>query len=58
LVVLQIGKAKDLPATLRILLGLFFDPEDGGDMFLRDVFFTFINRLHGVISQKIEIFVK
>jgi hypothetical protein len=28
------------------LLGLFFDPEDGGDMFLRNV------GLHGGISQK------
>jgi hypothetical protein len=32
------------------LLGLFFDPEDGGDMFLRNV------DLHGVISQKIIFF--
>jgi hypothetical protein len=31
------------------LLGLFFDFEDGGDIFLR-------NGLHGVISQEIELF--
>jgi hypothetical protein len=36
------------------LLGLFFGSEDGGDMFLRKVF-TF-NGLHGVISQKIQLF--
>jgi hypothetical protein len=32
------------------LLGLFLDPEDGGDMFLRNV------GLHSVISQKIVLF--
>jgi hypothetical protein len=37
------------------LLGLFFDPEDGGDMFLQNVL-TF-NGLHGVIFQKIELFI-
>jgi hypothetical protein len=31
------------------LLGVFFDPEDGSDVFL-------FNRLHGVISQKIVLF--
>jgi hypothetical protein len=35
-----------------ILLSLFFDPEDGGDMFLRNFGFTF-NGLQGVISQKL-----
>jgi hypothetical protein len=35
------------------LLGLFFDPEDGGDMFLLNVCFT---GLHGVISQKMILF--
>jgi hypothetical protein len=34
------------------VLGLFFDPEDGDDMFLRNVCCLF-NGLHGVISQKI-----
>jgi hypothetical protein len=38
------------------LLGLFFDPEDEGDMFLRDVGLTF-NGLHCVISQKTELYV-
>jgi hypothetical protein len=33
------------------LRGLFFDPEDGGDMLLRNVY-----GLHGIISQKIELF--
>jgi hypothetical protein len=37
-----------------LLAELFFCPEDGGDMFLRDVDFTF-NGLHGVISQNIEL---
>jgi hypothetical protein len=36
------------------LLGLFFNPEDGGDMFLRSV--GDFDGLHGVISQKIEVF--
>jgi hypothetical protein len=33
-----------------LLLGLFFNPEDGGDMFLRNVVLT-LNGLHGVISR-------
>jgi hypothetical protein len=37
------------------VLGLFFNPEAGGDMFLWN-WLTF-NRLHGVISQKIELFI-
>jgi hypothetical protein len=37
------------------LLGLFFDPEDGGDMFPRNVG-LFFNWLHSVISQKIKLF--
>jgi hypothetical protein len=42
----------DLFALLAtFLLGLFFDPENGGDMFLRNVGF---NWLHGVMSQKIR----
>jgi hypothetical protein len=36
-----------------ILLDLF-DPEDGGDMFLRNVVLTF-NGLHGIVSQKIVV---
>jgi hypothetical protein len=38
-----------------ILLGLF-DPEDGGDTFLRNVLLTF-NEPHGAISQKIVLFI-
>jgi hypothetical protein len=37
------------------LLGLFFDPEYGGDVSLK-LRLTF-NGLHGLISQKIEIFI-
>jgi hypothetical protein len=37
-----------------ILLGLF-DPEDGGDIFLRNV--SWLNGLYGVISQKIVLFI-
>jgi hypothetical protein len=36
------------------LLGLYFYPEDGGDMFLLNKIF---NGLHGVITQKIEFFI-
>jgi hypothetical protein len=36
--------------------GLFFDPDDSDDMFLRNVRLTF-NGLHGVISQKIQLFI-
>jgi hypothetical protein len=35
----------------RLSLDLLFDPEDGGDMFHRN-----IGGLHGVISQKTELF--
>jgi hypothetical protein len=38
-----------------LLLGLFLDFKDGGDMFLRKVV-TF-NGLHGGISQRIEVFI-
>jgi hypothetical protein len=38
------------------LLGSFFYPEDGGDVFLRNVQSIF-SGLHGVISQKIELFI-
>jgi hypothetical protein len=38
------------------LFGLFFDPEDGGDMFLQKLRLT-SNGLHGVISQKIVLFI-
>jgi hypothetical protein len=37
------------------LLGLFFDPEDGGDMFLLNVRMIF-NGLREIIFQKIEPF--
>jgi hypothetical protein len=35
------------------LLGLFFDPQNGGDLFLGKLTF---NGLHGVISQRKELF--
>jgi hypothetical protein len=34
------------------LLGLFFDPEDGGAMLLQ-----YISGLHSVISQKMDLFI-
>jgi hypothetical protein len=37
------------------LLGLFFDPEDEGDMFLRNVNLLY-KELRGVMSQMIELF--
>jgi hypothetical protein len=37
------------------LLGLFFDPEDKSDMFLRNV--LSFNGLQGVISQKTVLFI-
>jgi hypothetical protein len=36
------------------LIGLFFDPEYGGEMFLRRLTF---NGLYGVMSQKTELFI-
>jgi hypothetical protein len=38
-----------------LLLGLFFDPDVGGNMFFPKRRLTF-NRLHGIISQKTELF--
>jgi hypothetical protein len=38
------------------LHGLFFDPEDGGHMYLRKVWLTF-NGLHGIISQELVVFI-
>jgi hypothetical protein len=49
------GKQNRAPLLLCFLLGLFFDPEDGGDMFPKRRL-TF-NGLHGVISQKIVLFI-
>jgi hypothetical protein len=37
-------------------LGLFFDPEDGGDVILPKRLLI-LNGLHGVIFQKIELFI-
>jgi hypothetical protein len=39
-------------AASRWCLGFLFDPEDGGDLFLRDVGWL-LTGLHGVIYQKI-----
>jgi NhaP-type Na+/H+ or K+/H+ antiporter len=38
------------------LLGLFFDPEFGGDIFLQKLLLT-LSGLHGVISQKTVLFI-
>jgi hypothetical protein len=38
------------------LLGLFFNPEDGGNIFSPKRLLTF-RRLHGVIFQKIKLFI-
>jgi hypothetical protein len=43
-------------ASPDFLLGLFFDPEDGRDMFLRN-FGSLLNGLHTVLSQKKEGFI-
>jgi hypothetical protein len=37
-------------------LGLFFDPENGGNILLRNVGLL-SNGLHGVVSQKIVLFI-
>jgi hypothetical protein len=41
---------------VRFLLGLIFGPEDGGDMLLTNVGRLSTDYTHGVISQKIELF--
>jgi hypothetical protein len=38
------------------MLGLIFKPEYGGDVFSRNIDLIF-NRLHGVISKKIELLI-
>jgi hypothetical protein len=38
-----------------VLLGVLFYPEDGSDMFLRNV--AWLTGLHGVISQEIELII-
>jgi hypothetical protein len=43
------------PLKAGLLLGFFFDPEDGDDVPPKS-WLTF-NRLHGVISQKIVLFI-
>lgn len=40
---------------ITILLGLVFNPDDGGEMLLRNVP-LFFSRLHSVTSQKMEVF--
>jgi hypothetical protein len=55
----RIRQARTLFATCLhagFLLGLFFDPEDGGSIFIPKRPLTF-NGLHGVISQKIYLFI-
>jgi hypothetical protein len=48
-------KGSRYPLRAGFFLGLFFDPEDGGDVPPKRRF-TF-NRLHNVVSQKIELFI-
>jgi hypothetical protein len=45
---------KQTSKRARFLLRLFFDPDDGGDMFFRNVGFFAV--LNGVIAQKTEVF--
>jgi hypothetical protein len=40
---------------LLVLVEIFFDPEDGGDMFLRNV--GCISKDYGVTSQKMILFI-
>jgi hypothetical protein len=50
--------SRTLPATFfqaGFLLASFFDPEDGGDIFVRNVGLTF-NGLYGVMPQRIVLF--
>jgi hypothetical protein len=44
-----------LKVNLRFVLGLYFGPEHGGDIFLPKRLLTF-NGLHGVRPQKIELY--
>jgi hypothetical protein len=37
-----------------VSLGLFFSPEEGGDMIVRDISVDFQRNTHSVMSQKIE----
>jgi hypothetical protein len=46
---------KQIESSTAFLPGLFFDPEDGCDMYRRNVGWL-SNGLHGIISQKMELF--
>jgi hypothetical protein len=49
----RINRQSEPPASAGSLLDLFIDPEDGGDMFNRNVG---LPELHGVTSQKTVLF--
>jgi hypothetical protein len=49
------GNCDRAGGRVTILLDLLFYPEDGGDMFLRNVE---LSELHGVITQKTAPFMK
>jgi hypothetical protein len=48
-------KANEKGATFSFRL--FFDLEPGRDMFFRNVCWLTFNLLHGVVAQKIELFI-
>jgi hypothetical protein len=48
----RVGSRQQEDTDVGFLIGLLLNPEDEGDMFLRNIEW----RLHGVISQKIEHF--
>jgi hypothetical protein len=45
-----------LPVLTRFLLRIFFYPEDEDDIFLRNIGLFSTEYIHGIISQKVELF--